>query len=136
MEYEIKAETLGREVTCTTDYEGKIIDIPMPDVEGDLPNLRIEATSPIEAIRKYWLGLTVEPRAAKLTVRRMLVEQDEPYVSNHPKTYIVNWAAWNECGCGQTGWWVLRNEKEYEQLRDDKGNALFELPRYRLLKVE
>jgi len=119
--YTIKAQSVSKKIVCTTDLEGKIVSIPMPDVQGELPNLTIEATSPIEAIRKYWCGLQVEPRPAKLTVGK--------------HTYIVDWASWNKCGGGQTGWWVLRSEEEYEKLRDDKGNAAFELPRYRLLQT-
>jgi hypothetical protein len=121
--YQIRILEDSKKVVCTTELEGKIVDIPMADLKTELPsNVTVSATSPIEAIRKYWRGLQVETRPAKLQVGK--------------NTYFIDWAGWNECGCGRTGWFVMLNEKEYEHMRDDHGNALFELPDTRLLMVE
>jgi len=121
-EYKIVGETLTREQNIVTELEGKIMSLPLPDIKGDLPTRTIRARSPIDAIRKYWKELGVEPRPSAL------------YVDG--KRYLVDWAGWNEYGSGMIGWWILLDESEYDQLRAEDGTALFVLPANRFLGVE
>lgn len=123
--YVLRGDTRSRKQELVYEAEGRIRSLPMPDIEGDLPSRIIYAITPIEAIKKYWKALDVEFRPSDIYVRRA-GQQDEVQ-------YVVDWAGWNECGSGHTGWWILKDESEYDKLRSDGGSALFVLPRSRFI---
>jgi hypothetical protein len=123
--YAIRGDTRTRKQELVYEANGKICSLPMPDIEGDLPSRIIYAKYPIDAVKKYWKNLKVEFRPAEVYVRRA-GHQDEVQ-------YIVDWAGWNECGSGHTGWWVLKDKSEYDKLRSNDGFALFILPRSRFI---
>lgn len=123
--YVIRGDTITRKQELVYEAEGKIRSLPMPDIEGDLPSRIIYAKYPIGAIKKYWKTLNVEFRPADIYVRRAGHREEVKY--------IVDWAGWNECGSGHTGWWVLKGKSEYDKLRSDDGFALFILPRSRFI---
>lgn len=123
--YVIRADTRTRKQELVYEAEGRIRSLPMPDIEGDLPSKIIYARFPIDAIKKYWKALEVEFRSAEVYVRRA--------GRQYEAQYIVDWAGWNECGSGHTGWWVLKDKSEYDKLRSDGGFALFILPQSRFI---
>lgn len=123
--YVIRGDTITRKQELVYEAEGRIRSLEMPDIEGDLPSRIIYGSSPIDAIKNYWKALKVEYRPADIYVRRA---GDEVEVK-----YIVDWAGWNECGSGHTGWWVLKDQSEYKKLRSDDGFALFMLSNSRFI---
>ena len=123
--YVLRGDTRNRKQELVYEVGGKIQSIPMEDIEGDLPARIIYGKSPIDAIKLYWKLLDVEFRPADIYVRFAGHEEEA--------RYIVDWAGWNECGSGHTGWWVLRDESEYDKLRSDDASALFILPNSRFI---
>ena len=123
--YVIKGDSITRKQELVYEAGGKIRSLPMDDIEGDLPSLIVRGKNPIEAIKKYWKLLQVEFRPADISIR----------LTGHDieAKYIVDWAGWNECGSGHTGWWILKDKSEYDKLRSDDGFALFILPRSRFI---
>jgi hypothetical protein len=123
--YVLRGDTLSRKQELAYECSGKIRSLEMPDIEGDLPTKIMYADSPIDAIKRYWKALEVEFLVAEVYVRRAGHEEEVKY--------MVDWAGWNECGSGHTGWWVLKDKSEYKKLRSDDGFALFMLPDTRFI---
>jgi hypothetical protein len=126
--YVLRGDTRNRKQELVYEAEGKIVSLPMDDIEGDLPTRIIYGKSPIDAIKKYWKMLDVEFRPADIYIR---FAGNEDGVKE--AKYIVDWAGWNECGSGHTGWWVLKDESEYDKLRSDDASALFILSHSRFI---